>query len=863
MATLADSIDATSTVRPVKPRSRPAARHGAIVPAGVLLARDPLFRVRLAGALLASFVAFGVLPAGAQTRGTADRGTADRGPADRGAAERGLPVVLEAERIQGRTDGSTDASGAVRMGRGTLRLDTPELHYDAQTGLVTIGGGGLRWGRASDRVEAQSGRLEVETSKGEFLKPRFFFGTAMSGGQASLLRLLGQQRVEILDARMTSCLADDQGGLLREPGTPPNRVPAPPTLTNLGGNAEEAAARLAAAPALTAPPKAQSPAGWELRSPRILLDLERQEGVAEQAELRVLDVPILWLPRLSFPLGEERRSGWLPPTARADTRSGFELSAPYYLNLAPNHDLTLTPSLATRRGPTVEAEARYLGDRHAGLVQAHAVPHDQQTGDVRGALYWQHIWQAGQATVATQGLRTSDAGYWKDFAHTQTFRRQTIALAEVSGTLDTYAGERIQPTLQPRLLGQSAQAQRPWVLGPLQGQAYARVQLWQALVGTRPDDAFIAPYQRSPQIGTTLRTALPWGLEFQMESEFNRFTRPPLELDLAPQQRNGQRWHALGSISRPWVGAEGWIIPRLSLNSAAYRLEDNATGANTGLFRTIPTVSADAGLNFERRTSFGERALVQTLEPRVVYVNTPMRDQRELPNFDAAPKEFNSTSIFSENAFSGIDRVSDAHQMTLGLTSRALDARTGAELLRGSIAQRVQFRDQTTTPAGTIANQRLSDVLLAATVGLSPLWGMDATLQYNPDLQRTTRSVLTLRYSPELGRTLIAAYRFARNSAETVEVRANWPLWREMTDRPGGSGQSCTLLVTGASRLNYNTRESRLADSLLGVEIDSGCWITRLGVQRQSTGVTEVVTRLILQVELSGLTRSRVNPLRF
>jgi LPS-assembly protein len=305
----------------------------------------------------------------------------------------------------------------------------------------------------------------------------------------------------------------------------------------------------------------------------------------------------------------------------------------------------------------------------------------------------------------------------------------------------------------------------------------------------------------------------------------------------------------------------------MTLNAATYRLDTAALGSGTpassspdNLSRTIPTLSVDGGLNFDRPWTFSNRSLVQTLEPRFVYVNTPMRDQRSLPNFDAAAKEFNSTSIFSENAFSGIDRVSDAHQVTMGMTTRSLDSRSGAELLRGSIAQRVQFRDQTTTPAGTVSNQRLSDVLLAATVGLSPFWGLDSTVQYSPEISRTTRSVLTMRYQPRLDTTVMVSYRFARELAETVELRANWPLWRRMT---GAGGNDCSLLVTGASRLNYNTRDSRLADSLAGLEMDAGCWIMRMGVQRQSTGVAEVTTRLIFQLELSGLTRSRANPLRF
>lgn len=775
------------------------------------------------------------------------------------------PTVLEARSLQGVPDGVTEAQGGVRMGQGELRMEAPALRYDAARSLVFIEGGGVRWARERDRLQGESGQFDLDRSVGEFRQPFFFFGASLAGGSGSVLRVLDAQRMEIRDARLTSCLADDEGRPLREAGARAGVTRAPSALPALSKDPEQALAQLASAPALAAPPRADSTPGWELRSPRILIDFEREEGVAENAQLRFLGLPFMVLPRLSFPIGDARRSGWLPPTARADTRSGFEVSAPYYLNLAPHMDATVTPIVATRRGPAVELEFRQMGTAQAGLLQLHHLPQDQVLGRSRSAFYWQQQWSAAGVQLKTEGLRVSDDDYWKDFSHTQTFQRRTFSVPDVSDGLNA---ERTQANLQPRLLAQSAGAERPWQWGPAAGLAYARVQHWQVLQGTDPNGAFVAPYQRSPQVGVNAQ-AIGWGgLDVSVETEVNRFTRPDMALDLAPQLRNGQRWHALASVSRPWIGAGGWVIPKFTLNSASYHLDAAsaaqvpATPNGDALSRTIPTLSVDGGLNFEQRWRLWDRSLVQTLEPRVVYVNTPMRDQRNLPNFDAAPKEFNSTSIFSENAFSGIDRVSDAHQVTMGVTTRSLDAATGGELVRGSIAQRVQFRDQTTTPAGSVANQRLSDVLLAATVGLSPFWGLDSTVQYSPDLGRTTRSVLTVRYQPALNTTVTASYRYARDLAETVELRANWPLYRRLTTSSSGA-QDCSLQVTGASRLNYNTREGSLADSLVGLEADAGCWIMRLGVQRQSTGVTEVVTRLIFQLELSGLTRSRTNPLRF
>jgi LPS-assembly protein len=650
---------------------------------------------------------------------------------------------------------------------------------------------------------------------------------------------------------------------LREPGLRISRAQLPSAPTDLGTDPGAASLQLNLSLRLSAPPKAPEHPGWALHSARILLDFDKQEGVAEDAQLRLLGVPVLSLPRVSFPLGEERRSGWLAPTARADTRGGFEVSAPYYVNLAPNQDLTITPAMATRRGPSVELEARHLGTQAAGVLLGHWVPRDQQRSDARGAVYWQGQWQGTEWSLASQGLRTSDDDYWKDFGHTQTFRRQTIGALERTNGLSDWTEGRTLPTLQPRLLSQQIQAEHRTLWGETQWLSYARMQSWQALQGTDPNGQFLSPFQRSPQVGVQVDTRLGAGVDLSLETEVNRFTRPDGVFLSSLPWREGVRWHALASISRPWVGPGTWVIPRLSLNTAVYDAQAASNGNHQRFDRTIPTLSVDSGAQWERHWEWGSRSFVQTLEPRIVYVNTPTRDQRNLPNFDAAAKEFNSTSIFSENAFSGIDRVSDAHQVTIGLTTRSLDTRTGAEWIRASLAQRIQFRDQFTTPSGTVSNQRLSDILFASTVVLSPTWGVDATVQYNPDLQRTVRSVVAMRYYPKPGSTLIAAYRFARDTAETMELRANWPIWRSIEPSDAFSDGVCTRMITGAARVNYNTRESRIADSLYGLEVDSGCWTLRLGLQRQSTGVAEEVTRLILQLELAGLTRARLNPLRF
>jgi LPS-assembly protein len=275
--------------------------------------------------------------------------------------------------------------------------------------------------------------------------------------------------------------------------------------------------------------------------------------------------------------------------------------------------------------------------------------------------------------------------------------------------------------------------------------------------------------------------------------------------------------------------------------------------------RAIPTFSLDAGTLFERRTAWGDRRMTQTLEPRVLYVNTPFRAQATLPLFDTAAKDFNTISVFSDNGFSGIDRVSDAHQVTAGVTTRMLDAASGAEALRLGLAQRTLLRDLRITPNGVPLTQRFSDLLLVGSAALSSRWTFDAALQYSPEIDRATRSVLSARYSPGAFRTLSATYRLTRGASEQLDLGWQWPLTRMLAASDKNS--TCQGTLYGVGRINYSMKDSRITDSLAGLEYDAGCWIGRVVAERVSTGRTEATTRLMLQLELVGLSRLGSNPL--
>jgi LPS-assembly protein len=337
-------------------------------------------------------------------------------------------------------------------------------------------------------------------------------------------------------------------------------------------------------------------------------------------------------------------------------------------------------------------------------------------------------------------------------------------------------------------------------------------------------------------------------------------SRPPPAPPSPPPPPDGERVHLLAQASHTWRDAGAWLTPRAALNFARYHTDQPMSDGRTSASRAIPTLSVDGGLQFERAAQWGSRQLTQTLEPRVLYVNTPYRAQETLPLFDTAAKDFNTISVFSDNAFAGVDRVSDAHQVTAGVTTRMIDIATGREALRLGLAQRYLLRDQRITPDGVRLEQRFSDVLLDGSAHLSSKWTFDAAVQYSPELDRVTRSVLAARFQPGPFRTLSAAYRLTRGASEQLDVGWQWPLYTR--DRSAvQSGSDCRGTLYGVGRVNYSIKDSRITDSLAGFEYDAGCWIGRIVAERISTGRAEATTRLLLQLELVGLSRLGSNPL--
>jgi len=735
-----------------------------------------------------------------------------------------LPTFVEGDRVSGQLDLETTVEGNAELRRGDTVLRARRIEYHQADDLARAVGD-VRVNKAGNVFEGPLLELHLETFEGFFNQPRYRFLRNDAYGEADRIDFLDDKHAVVRNATYTTCK--------RKPG--PSWMP-----------------------------------DWILRAASISLDQEEQVGEAKGAVLSFMGLPILPVPGISFPLGDERKSGLLPPTLSLDNKSGFETTVPYYWNIAPNRDATLYPTLMTRRGVDLGAEFRYLEPNYEGLVRGNYLPGDR----LRDRDRWGFTAQHNQSDLRLPGAsasrlnlnlnRVSDDNYWRDFS------RNSDALTQ-------------------RLLANDAQLFARWPDARwTDTDLNARILRWQTLQTPEdildPAGRIIPPYDLAPKLNLRQARAGLWGgLDASVEADYTHFTRSirdELRAVLPGYQPlfepDAHRGYVLAQVSRPWR-APGWfVIPKAQVHSRYYEFEGPtvATGARSADV-TVPTFSLDSGLVFERDARIFGRKFLQTLEPRAFYVYTPFRDQNDLPNYESARQDFNFATIYTENEFAGWDRISASNLLTLGASTRLLDPDTGAEAAKFGIAQRVRFKDQRVTlPLVPAVSERLSDILFGASVSLTKQVAAEASVQYNPKTRHTIREVVGVRYNPGNYRVVSAAYRMQREplqsapfqlGSEQFELGWQWPindLWGDKGQALGpgqGEGEGRWYSV---GRLNVSLKDRRVVEGLLGLEYDAGCWLGRIVVERLQAGIDSSNKRILFQLEFVGFSRLGSNALQ-
>ena len=529
---------------------------------------------------------------------------------------------------------------------------------------------------------------------------------------------------------------------------------------------------------------------WFIRAREINLDRESGIGSAKGIVLNFKGVPVLAVPAFSFPIGPQRKTGFLAPSIGRSDNVGFEFSVPWYWNIRPNLDATFTPRLTTRRGPILQSELRYLNAQGRWTVENEFLRDRARDGLRRSFTRLSHDGRFDATTTSRiEASTVSDSNYFEDLGN-------SLEAASI-----THLEQRAD-----------LEFENPEVTGRVRLQGFQTVD---------PDIiAADRPYRRLPQVMLSARRTLPFGLRARLDGEMVYFDRS--------DSVTGPRLDVQPRLSLPLAGDAWFLRPTLTHRFTYYRLNnlgDADDPTSRSISRNINTFAIDSGLFFDR--VLGDSGTIQTLEPRVYYLKVPYADQRFVPIFDSAAFDFNISQLFRENRFSGADRIADANQVSLGLTSRFIDGATGREPLRLSIGQIFYLDDRRVTldrvdGATTNEGRRdTSDFVGEVAAGIADDWYASGSLQWNPDDDTTVRGSLLLSYRPEDGRLANIAHRVVNTgtSAETeqIDLSVLWPV-----------GKDWRL----AGRWNYSLDQDVSIESLIGVEYDSCCWGLRLAARR-------------------------------
>ncbi len=655
-------------------------------------------------------------------------------------------------------EGITELRGNVSIWRSESQLFADEARYDASARTVTASGNIEFFSEFADFTAARA-QTELDTGTSTFEDVQYYLNVRRGRGFAGYARVTEEERSQYRDVIYTSCEEDEEA--------------------------------------------------WSLRARRLNLDHEEGIGTARNVVVRFMGVPFIYTPYIYFPIDDRRRTGLLIPTAGSSSSSGTDVQVPWYWNIAPNQDATITPRYMSKRGPQLGGEYRYLTQNMRGTVNAEYLPDDSEADRDRYFVRWQQRASLPRAwTLDTDYSELSDANYFNDLGGP--FSNSSARFLQRRGVL--------------------RQRQDAWEF---------RVRA-QDFISLQPDlDAEDEPLRRLPQVVAQTRRPLPLsgGVLLDTRAEAVHFT-----------QRSAGSQASRGDLevglSMPLERAGYFVRPRAAWRGTAWDLDEAQASNGTSPSRSAPILSLDSGLIFERDLQLGDRPLLQTLEPRIFGLYVPERDQDDLPVLDTGLREFGYTSLFSTNRFSGADRLGDARQVTLGLTTRFFDRTNHRELLSASIAGIRHLADrEVTLDNGAPDTRNTSDILAQTDVNWRSDLNLRGQIQWDPDAERSNRGLARLQYTPSTGHAYNLGYRQRRvddGKLEQSDISAVFPVGRKWR---------------AIGRWQYDLENSSTLETMAGVEYRNCCWGLRvLGRRHTRVAGEDPDTAIMVQLELRGLT---------
>ncbi|MFP4294350.1 MAG: LPS-assembly protein LptD [Halothiobacillaceae bacterium] len=690
----------------------------------------------------------------------------DRPPLDPRPA--GTPVEAAADHMRYERDGAIHLQGDAILLRRDQRVAGENLFYHPGTDRFE-GSGALWFETPALRLRAERAEYALKARQGVLETVSYWLTDHHASGRAEQVRQSAPDQWQLRDADFSTCPLDDRD--------------------------------------------------WSLHAEQIDLDRTSGRGTARHATLRVGDTPVFYLPWANFPIDDRRQSGFLYPTFGSSSGGGFELSIPYYWNIAPNLDATLAPRLMSRRGPGLDSELRFLHRQGLGKARLDLTPRDQVRKDRRWLADVTHRarWTEN-LTTDLRLSRVSDRQYLQDFAN----------------NLEDSSTDNLETAFRAHYRA------GPWQFGLL-AQQYQTIS---PLI-----DDFDRPYRTLPRLdaagywATGSLGRFTTGLRFA--SSASRFDHPD------PARSTGLRLHARPTLEARWRLPYLEVRPRIALDLAHYSLDraSDESRLPERLNRAIPVTSLDARAFLER--DHGGRYL-GVLEPRLHYLYVPYHDQSDVPVFDSTLATFSFSRLFADNRYTGADRIGDANRLTYALSWSLIDRRNGLETLGLRVAQQYFLEDARVRIDEAPSQRGPSTVIAEASSQIDPRWRASLTTEYDPDRDALGRSLVNLRYRGGEDEIVNMGYAYRPSNTGTGES-------------PDGYRQAELSFAYPASRrwrfigrLGYSLEDRKMIRSLAGVGYESCCWAARLAAQRYVVNPDRADEQryrnaVMLQIELKGL----------